>query len=142
MKTNQAGMECWPRARYAGSAPSKISVTKGPNLGATLKRKIHFEDLAVVGKSSDKQPDKEIIPAATYESALDMDKEDSVESSEDSDNFANQVKEMLGDENSPPKDNNSQLVASCLLESEVEVINQALFQEASAKSVGKIPEIQ
>ena len=82
MKTNQAGMECWPRASYAGSAPSKILVTKWPNLGATLKRKIHFEDLAVVGKSSDKHPDEEIILAATYESALDMDKEDSVESSD------------------------------------------------------------
>jgi len=67
-------------------------------LGNAQKRKISFEENVNDDKLYHNQLDEEIIPAATYEPANDMEKEDSNEESEDSDNYENQVQKYLGAE--------------------------------------------
>ena len=94
----QASMECWPPLRGVESAPGKINLNKGMGLGNAQKRKISFEENVNDDKLYHNQLDEEIIPAATYEPANDMEKEDSNEESEDSDNYENQVQKYLGAE--------------------------------------------
>ena len=139
----QASMECWPPLRGVESAPGKINLNKGMGLGNAQKRKISFEENVNDDKLYHNQLDEEIIPAATYEPANDMEKEDSNEESEDSDNYENQVQKYLGAEKGISQVAETHLMASCLMGEEAEMINQVMFENACNRTSGvKISEIQ
>jgi len=112
-------------------------------LGNAQKRKISFEENVNDDKLYHNQLDEEIIPAATYEPANDMEKEDSNEESEDSDNYENQVQKYLGAEKGISQVAETHLMASCLMGEEAEMINQVMFENACNRTSGvKISEIQ
>ncbi|RLN11852.1 hypothetical protein C2845_PM09G09340 [Panicum miliaceum] len=139
-KGTQADLKSWPTLRKNGSAPGKLFTSASMNTTSKQQGKCSDGEKSYEHELEEIHPEEDVIPAATYEPTNDMEKGDS---EDDSDDYVNQVRKVLGDTSGGFRDKDSQWRVEHVTGLDGGSITHTIFENAKLHSSSvRISEIQ